>query len=111
MGLPFCPNCDERDILLGRRANGSTPDGSPAVFRSYPCPCCGKIIWTEEKAFCRDAPTIHLGRRFGTDDEQIAPPSRTAPASGDSGRGAGTSGPRNAPEALPVEMRGVRGAA
>jgi predicted RNA-binding Zn-ribbon protein involved in translation (DUF1610 family) len=108
MAWPRCPHCGERDILLGRRANGSAPDGSPAVFRSYPCPGCGKIIWTEEKAFCRDAPTIHLGRRFGADDEQIAQPSRQTPASGDPGQGGGTSGPRNAPEALPVEMRGIR---
>lgn len=57
------------DLTDGQRAEEVTPAES-TVFRSWPCRRCGKILWTAETVFCDDAPTIHLGRRFGADDEE-----------------------------------------
>lgn len=107
MAWPRCPHCGERNLTDGQRADEVTPAES-TVFRSWPCRRCGKILWTAETVFCDDAPTVHLGRKFVADFESSASPSRLAPGSGDSETGAGTSGPRNAPEALPGEMRGIR---
>ncbi len=107
MAWPLHLKCGTWRLSLGRRAVEITP-AEVRVYRSYLCLGCMKVLWTVETVFCEDAPTIHLGRKFGTDDEQIAPSSRTAPASGDFVEGAGTSGPRNAPDPLPVEMRGIR---
>lgn len=107
MAWPRCPHCGERDLTGGQRAEEVTPAES-TVFRSWPCRRCGKILWTAETVFCDDAPTVHLGRKFGTDFEEPASPPREAPASGAQDVGAGTSGPRIAPDRLPVEMRGIR---
>lgn len=107
MAWPRCPHCGERDLTDGQRAEEVTPAES-TVFRSWPCRRCGKILWTAETVFCDDAPTVHLGRKFGADFEEIAPSSLAVPASGATETVGHTSGPRIAPDALPVEMRGIR---
>lgn len=107
MAWPLHLKCGTWRLSLGRRAVEITP-AEVRVYRSYLCLGCGKILWTAETVFCDDAPTVHLGRKFGADFESSASPSRLAPGGGDSEEGAGTSGPRNAPDRLPVEMRGIR---
>lgn len=107
MAWPLHLKCGTWRLSLGRRAVEITP-AEVRVYRSYLCLGCMKVLWTVETVFCEDAPTIHLGRKFGADFESSASPSRLAPGSGDPEEGAGTSGPRNAPEAIPGEMRGIR---
>lgn len=107
MAWPRCHHCGERDLTDGQRADEVTPAES-TVLRSWPCRRCGKILWTAETVFCDDAPTVHLGRKFGADFEETAPPSREATDGGVSEEGVRTSGPRIASSPLPVEMRGIR---
>lgn len=107
MAWPLHLKCGTWRLSLGRRAVEITP-AEVRVYRSYLCLGCMKVLWTVETVFCEDAPTVHLGRKFGTDFEEPASPPREAPASGDPEEGGGTSEPRNAPESLPGEMRGIR---
>lgn len=121
MAWPLHLKCGTWRLSLGRRAVEITP-AEVRVYRSYLCLGCMKVLWTVETVFCEDAPTIHLGRKFATDIKEVlqklaarfvypARPPREAPASGAQEVGAGTSGPRIAPDPIRGEMRGIRGAA
>lgn len=65
MAWPACPHCGTVKI--------ADADTAPAVnhlpretqvFRSYECHGCKKILWSEEKVFCFDAPTKYLRYKF-----------------------------------------------
>lgn len=66
MAWPACPHCGTRripEVVTVPDVNALPRETQ--VFRSYECPGCGKILWSEEKVFCFDAPTKWLKRKFG----------------------------------------------
>lgn len=64
MAWPFCPSCGTARIFEVETDPAVNDDPRETqVFRSYECPC-GKILWSEEKVFCFDAPTKYLKGKF-----------------------------------------------
>jgi len=64
MAWPKCPHCGAMGLHRSDTAHNVMP-GECQTFRSYECPECKKILWTEEHVFCDDAPTTRLRRKFG----------------------------------------------